>query len=101
MIFGQIDLGAAAETEAAKFPYRCDAEVHFCNRNGATATVRLRVVPADGAVGNEQYLWYGFTIAAGRTSTWPTSRYEKSERVMVYSDLANVSVNVFGKQVSQ
>lgn len=101
MIFGQIVLGAGSEAEAAKLPYRADAEVHFCNQGVVTATVRMRVIPADGVAASTQYLWYGITIAAGRTLTWPTTRWEKSERIMAYSDVANVSVNTIGKQVSQ
>ncbi len=96
----QLDLGAAAETEALKAPYRCDAEVHFCNRNSSAVAVRLRHVPADSVPTDAMYVLYGHRVAGNGTYTW-TARVEQSERLLVYSDTANVSVMVGGRRVSQ
>lgn len=99
MIFGQLDIGAASETELCKAPYPIDADVYFCNRNGTAALVRMRIVPADVATATDaMYLWYDVSIPATTSMAFDrTLRLQLAERLLVYSGSANVSIVAIGE----
>lgn len=100
---GAVDLAATTNTTVYTVPANKKAvvNVNICNRNAAAIIVRL--MHLDGVIGtlaNEDYLEYDVTIPANGVLERTGIPMATTHVIGVYSDTANVSVQVYGQEAS-
>lgn len=99
-VLARADLAATTSTDVYTVPASTSAEVtsiHICNRNATPIT--LRVALTDGAVAVTDYIYYGFPLQAyGTLVLGEPFQLDADARVTLYSDTANVSVVITGKE---
>ena len=100
MILGtQLDLAVATETALYAPPADTGArvEVIFCNRNNAiTARVRLVHRPTAAATQPENYVTYDKGVPPSDERRTDVFDVANPEELLVYSDVANISVTCNG-----
>lgn len=103
-ILGQEALGATTLTDLYTVPASTSAVVStvvVCNRGGSDTTFRLSVADAGAADTTKQYLYYD-TVLRANTSFAITCglTLEATDVIRAYAGNGNVSVNIFGVEVS-
>jgi hypothetical protein len=72
-----------------------------CNRAASAAVFRVSVRQSGDSADNEQYLFYDAPLAGNSTLTAVIGMtLAESDQVFVYTDLANLSFNLFGVETS-
>lgn len=103
-VLGQAAPGATTETDVYTVPALTSAVVSnitICNRGSAATTFRLSIAVAGAATENKQYLVYDENIAGNRPYEWTTGiTLGAGDVVRLYSGNNQLSINVFGKEVS-
>lgn len=102
-VLGQVALAATTLTDVYTVPDDRKATVSsvvICNRGAAAAAFRIAVAVAGAADATKQYLYYDLAIPAKDTFIATIgATLGASDVLRAYSDLATVSVNVFGVEV--
>lgn len=97
MALGKADLLAATYTKIYQVPAAKTASVNInvCNRNTTSARIRIAVSAADIPVSSE-FLEYDYSLAANNAIERTCVIANAGDRVVVYSDIANISALVTG-----
>lgn len=97
MALGRADVAAAANTKVYQVPAGKTASVNInvCNRNTTPAKIRIALSVADTPVASE-YLEYDFSLSGNNTIERTCVIANSNDRVIVYSDVANISAVVTG-----
>jgi hypothetical protein len=75
--------------------------VTICNTNNANANIRLAVCPANATTENKHYVVYDNQLRNNDTLTLTLGvTLATTDTVRAYANLANVSVNVFGSEIT-
>lgn len=73
----------------------------ICNRSTAAASYRIAVRPAGAALANQHYIAYDVTVAANDSTTLTLGiTLAATDVVTVYASVADLSVSVFGSEIS-
>lgn len=96
-ILGQADLSAATNTTVYTVPAGTVSTVNvsICNRSASDATVRIALAAA-GTPTNSEYIEYDALVTKGVPLERTALVLDATKRVVVYSDIAGVSVSVWG-----
>jgi len=101
---GQVALGATSLTDVYTVPAGKSAvisTVFLCNRSAAPVAVRLSVAVAGGAGDNKQYMVYDQAIPANETLAITAGITMATTDVLrAYAASADISVNVFGSEIT-
>lgn len=101
---GQEALPATTLTDVYTVPGATSAvvsSISVCNRAASDTTFRLSVAQAGAADATEQYLYYDVTLPANDTFVATIGvTLAATDVVRAYAVSANVSVNVFGVEIS-
>jgi transcription antitermination factor NusA-like protein len=97
MALGRADVAATTNTKVYQVPVGKTASVNInvCNRNSTAAKIRIALSVADTPVVSE-YLEYDFSLSGNNTIERTCVIANAGDRVVVYSDVANVSAVVTG-----
>jgi hypothetical protein len=97
-VLGRADLAITTDTAVYTVAASTTAEVNIfvCNRNAIPVDVRLAL--SDGAVANEDYIFYDYTIGAYGSLEVVNVVLNAADVVRAYSDTADVSVVVSGTE---
>jgi len=95
---GAYDLAVTTETIIYTCPSSklASVNVNICNRNGTDAIVRLGFLEGSLPLSNEDYIEYDFTIAANESLEKRGIVLIETQSLAVYSDIANVTAQVWG-----
>lgn len=103
-VLGQADLAATTLTDVYTVPASTEAvisTVFVCNRSGANRTFRCSIAPNGAADSNEQYLYWDEDLGRGGTFAFTTGiTLGDTDVLRVYASGADVSVNVFGVELT-
>lgn len=103
-VLGQADLAATTLTDVYTVPGGTSttiSTVFVCNKNASARTIRIAVAIAGASDDPEQYLYHTLSIAAYDTFAVTAGITLASTDVLrAYASGADVSVNVFGVEVS-
>lgn len=97
-ILGQAAPSAATNTTVYTVPSAKVGtfSINIVNRNGSVATVRI-AISASGTPSNSEYIEYGAQVLANGGVLERTGLVaQAAKNVVVYSDVANTSVTVYG-----
>lgn len=97
MALGKADLAAATLTKIYTVTAGKTASINInvCNRNTAPAKIRIAVSAADVPVASE-WLEYDYLLSGNQTIERTCVIAQSTERVVVYSDTANVTAMAIG-----
>ena len=96
-LLGTADLSAATNTTVCTLPAGNQAfTINICNRNTNNVVVRVAPLATTGTPAASEWFVYGDTILANKTMQVSGVTSGSAKNVVVYSDTANVSVNVYG-----
>lgn len=96
-LLGTANLSAATNTTVCTLPAGNQAfTINICNRNATNITVRVAPMSTTGTPSLSEWFVYGDTILANKTMQISGIVSGSAKNVVVYSDTANVSVNVYG-----
>jgi hypothetical protein len=97
MALGKADLLAVTYTRVYLVPASKTASVNIniCNRNTSAAKIRIAISAADTPVSSE-FLEYDYSLAGNNALERTCVIANAGDRVVVYSDTANVSAVVTG-----
>ena len=103
-VLGQSAPAATTATNVYTVPSATSAVVStivIANRANTAGTFRLSVRPAGAAQANQHYLAYDVPIAANDSTTLTLGiTVDASDVITAYCSSANMSVNVFGTEIS-
>jgi hypothetical protein len=103
-VLGQITPAATTVTDVYTVPTLTSAVVStiaVCNTNGSGVTVRLSIAKAGAADTLVQYVLYNQPIDASSTYVMTAGlTLAAGDVVRVYASTTNVTVNVFGMEIS-
>lgn len=103
-ILGQAALAITTLTDVYTVPAARSATIStitVCNRGATATTFRLSVAIAGAANTNAQYLFYDQAIDAYSTFTITIGMtLAATDKIRAYAASANVSVNIFGVEIS-
>jgi hypothetical protein len=71
-------------------------EVIVCERNAATALIRLALSPNGATIADTHYLFYNYNMAANDTLTTARFVVNAGDVLRVYSSTGNVTFNING-----
>lgn len=96
-LLGTADLTASTNTSVYTVPSATTSSfsVNFTNRNNVPVLVRLGIC-ASASPANAEYIIYDYAIAAGTSLERTGLVAQAAKIVVVYSNTANVSVQVYG-----
>lgn len=96
-LVGQADLSAATNTTVYTVPASTVSTVNIsvCNRSASDATIRIALA-ASGTPGDSEYIEYDALVTKGVPLERTGIVLSAAKRVVVYSDIAGVSVSVWG-----
>lgn len=96
-ILGQADLSAATNTVVYTVPASTVSTVNIsiCNRGVSDALVRVAVA-ATGSPAPSEYIEYEAVVAQGVPLERTAVVLQAAKNVVVYSDVASISVSVWG-----
>jgi len=96
---GTADLAATTNTTVYTVPTNTKTfcSVNACNRNATPVNIRLALSDT-GTPGLDEYIEYDLQVDEAAERTGIVLQADK--RVVAYSDTANVSVVVYGEEVS-
>lgn len=96
-LLGKANLAANTNTTVYTVPASTLATVNVNLVNAGTSTAKVRIaMAATGTPGASEYIEYDFQIAASQVLERTGIVMSAGERVVVFSDLANVAVRVHG-----
>lgn len=77
------------------------SSVSVCNRSSTATTFRIAVRVADGAIQDEDYIYYDQPIPGNETFIFTIGMtLEATDAVDCYATLATVSFNMFGNEIT-
>lgn len=103
-VLGQSDPTAATLTTLYTVPASTEGIVstlYICNRSSVATTVRVAIRIAGGAIQDEDYLYYDLLIPGNETFAATVGlSLAATDVVSVYAELATISFNLFGQEIS-
>ena len=103
-VLGQVAPSATTSTTVYTVPASTEAivsSVTICNRASSSGTFRLAVRPDGAALANEHYVVYDTGIAANDTIIMTVGlTLDAADVLEVYTSTADMSVNVYGSEIS-
>lgn len=103
-VLGQAAPSATTDTNVYTVPSATEAVIStivIANRANSAGSFRLAVRPDGAAISNQHYLAYDVAIAANDSTTLTLGiTINASDVVTVYCSSANMSVNVFGTEIT-
>jgi hypothetical protein len=96
-LLGTANLSAATNTTVCTLPAGSQAfTINICNRNTTNVVVRVAPMSTTGTPAVSEWFVFDDTILANKTMQVSGIVSGSANNVVVYSDTANVSVNVYG-----
>jgi hypothetical protein len=96
-LLGSADLAANTLTTICTLPAGSQSfTVNVCNRNNANVAIRIAPLAAAATPTNAEYFVYDTVLQAYSVMQLSGVTSGSAKLVVVYSDTANVSVNVYG-----
>jgi hypothetical protein len=96
-LLGSADLAANTLTTICTLPAGSQSfTVNVCNRNNANVAIRIAPLAAAATPTNAEYFVYDTTLLANEVMQLSGLTSGSAKLVVVYSNTANVSVNVYG-----
>jgi len=75
--------------------------ITICNRAGSAATYRIAIRPNAATLANQHYIAYDATVPANDMISLTLGiTIDAADVVTVYSSSANLSINLFGTEIS-
>lgn len=103
-VLGQVAPSATTSTAVYTVPSATEAivsSVTICNRAGTAGTFRISVRPDGAALANEHYVVYDASISANDTIILTVGlTLDAADVLEVYTSSADMSVNVYGSEIS-
>lgn len=103
-VLGQSAPSATTNTDVYTVPSATEAIVStivICNRAGTAGTFRIAVRPDGASIANQHYIAYDVAIGANDSTNLTLGvTMNASDILTAYFSSANMSVNVFGSEVS-
>lgn len=103
-VLGQSAPAATTNTNVYTVPSATEAVVStivIANRDNTAGTFRLAVRPAGATISNQHYIAYDVPIAANDSTTLTLGiTLGATDVLTVYTSSADMSVNVFGTEIS-
>jgi glucose-6-phosphate dehydrogenase assembly protein OpcA len=103
-VLGQSALAATTNTDVYTVPTSTSAVVStitVANRAATATTFRLAIRPAGAAIANQHYIAFDVPLAANDTTNLTLGiTLAATDVITAYAGSANVSVGVFGSQIS-
>jgi len=103
-VLGQVAPSATTDTTVYTVPSATEAVVStiiIANRAASPGTFRLSVRPNGAAIADQHYLAYDVPIAAKDSTTLTLGlTLEATDVITFYASSANMSINVFGSEIS-
>jgi hypothetical protein len=103
-VLGQSAPSATTDTNVYTVPSATEtiiSTIVVANRANTAGTFRLAVRPNGATIANQHYLAYDVPIAANDSTTLTLGvTLDASDVVTVYCSSANMSVNIFGAEIS-
>ena len=103
-VLGQQALAATTNTDVYTVPASTSAVIStitVANRANTATTFRLAIRPAGAAIANQHYIAYDVPLAANDTTNLTLGiTLATTDVITAYAGSANVSVGVFGSQIS-
>ena len=103
-VLGQSAPSATTNTDVYTVPSATEAVVStiiIANRAGTAGTFRIMVRPNGAAVSNVHYIAYDVAIAANDSTTLTLGiTLDAADVISVYCSSANMSVNIFGTEIT-
>ena len=96
-LLGSADLVASTLTTICTLPAGSQSfTVNVCNRNSTNVSIRIAPMSTLATPTNAEYFVYNSTLQANNVMQLSGLTSGSAKLVVVYSDTANVSVNVYG-----
>ena len=96
-LLGSADLAANTLTTICTLPAGSQSfTVNVCNRNATNVNIRIAPLAAAAPPTNAEYFVYDSSLQANGVMQLSGLTSGSAKLVVVYSDTANVSVNVYG-----
>jgi hypothetical protein len=96
-LLGSADLAANTLTTICTLPAGAQSfTVNVCNRNNQNVAIRIAPLSTTGTPTNAEWFVYDTTLQAYSVMQLSGVTSGSAKLVVVYSDTANVSVNVYG-----
>lgn len=103
-VLGQVAPSATTSTTVYTVPAATEAivsSVTICNRSSSAGTFRLAVRPNGATLANEHYVVYNTGITANDTIILTVGlTLDAADVLEVYTSSADMSVNVYGSEIS-
>lgn len=103
-VLGQSALAATTNTDVYTVPASTSAVIStitVANRAATATTFRLAIRPAGAAIANQHYIAFDVPLAANDTTNLTLGiTLAATDVITAYAGSANVSVGVFGSQIS-
>lgn len=103
-VLGQSAPLATSNTDVYTVPSATETVVStivVCNRAGTDGSFRLAVRPDGAAISNEHYLAYDVALSANDSTTLTLGiTIDAGDVITAYCSSADMSVNVFGSEIS-
>ena len=96
-LLGSADLAATTLTTICTLPAGSQSfTVNVCNRNSTNVVIRIAPMSTLATPTNAEYFVYDSSLQANNVMQLSGLTSGSAKLVVVYSDTANVSVNVYG-----
>ena len=103
-VLGQNDLAATTLTTVYTVPASTEAVISsiiIANRTASAESFRIAIRPAGASIADQHYIAYGVAIAANDSTTITLGlTLAATDVVSVYASAVDLSVNVFGTEIS-
>lgn len=103
-VLGQNDLPATTMTDVYTVPASTEtviSSIIIANRTASAETFRIAIRPNGAALSDEQYIAYDVPIAANDSTTLTLGiTLDAADVLSVYASAVDLSVNVFGAEIS-
>jgi hypothetical protein len=103
-VLGQNDLPATTMTDVYTVPASTETVIStiiLANRTASAETFRIAIRPNGASLSDEQYIAYDVPIAANDSTTLTLGiTLDAADVLSVYASAVDISVNVFGAEIS-
>ncbi len=103
-VLGQEDLPATTLTDVYTCPASTEAVIStivLANRTSSAMSYRIAIRPAGASISDEHYLAYDTALAANDSTALTLGvTMEATDVLSVYASAVDMSVNVFGTEIS-
>jgi len=103
-VLGQSDLAATTLTDVYTVPSATEtviSTVILANRTAAAMTFRIAIRPNGASISDEHYIAYDVPLAANDSTTLTLGiTLDAADVLSVYASAVDMSVNVFGTEIS-